>query len=153
PEFMNRIDKTVVFRPLGTVELRNVLTLELNAVQERVLSAAVSPFVITVTEPARDYLLREGTDLKYGARHLKRAIERLLVNPLSNLMATGQVGGGEVLRIDHDGVPGRLLFFNDGSRTAATVLSRMASPLGGTVDTFESDSVIGSAGWFRARSN
>src|SRR5262245_57143527 len=146
PEFMNRIDKTVVFRPLGAVELRNILSLELNAVQERVLSAAAAPFVISVTEPARDYLLSEGTDLKYGARHLKRAIERLLVNPLSNLMATGQVGAGDIVRVDHDGTPDGLQFFNDGARTT-TVLSRMASPLG-SLDTFESE-----GGWFRARSN
>ena len=153
PEFMNRIDKTVVFRPLGAEELRSILTLELNAVQERVLSAASAPFVITVTEPAREYLLSEGTDLKYGARHLKRAIERYLVNPLSNLMATGQVGGGDVLRADYDGIPGRLLFFNDGARAAATVLSRMASPMSASMDAFESDSTIGSPSWFKARSS
>src|SRR5580658_9756463 len=70
PEFMNRIDKTVVFRPLGEPELRKILTLELNAVQQRVFSSATnSPFVFSVTTDAREFLLREGADMKYGARH------------------------------------------------------------------------------------
>src|ERR1035438_4556604 len=70
PEFLNRIDKVVVFHPLGTAELRKVLGMELNMVQQRIFSAAASaPFVFSATEAAKDYLLREGTDLKYGARH------------------------------------------------------------------------------------
>jgi len=112
PEFLNRIDKTVVFRPLGQTELRQILTIELNAVQQRVFNSANgAPFVFTVTEPARDYLLQQGTDLKYGARHLKRAIERNLVNPLSNLMATGQIHGGDLIRVGYDEEPPRLTFF------------------------------------------
>src|SRR5262249_27133333 len=91
PEFMNRIDKTVVFRPLGEPELRKILGLELNIVQQRIFSSSNgAPFVFSLTDPAREFLLREGTDLKYGARHLKRAIDRHLVHPLSNLIATEQ---------------------------------------------------------------
>jgi ATP-dependent Clp protease ATP-binding subunit ClpB len=124
PEFVNRLDKTIVFRPLSAEDLRQILTIELNAVQERVFSAQnLSPFVITVTEPARDYLLQEGTDLKYGARHLKRAIDRLLVHPLSSLVATGQISGGDLIRVDSDGIPGRLTFFKDASRTAGGIPS------------------------------
>src|SRR5437660_6659055 len=75
PEFINRIDKTVVFNPLGEPELRKILNIELNQVQQRIFSAAnAAPFVFDVTEPAREFLLHEGTDWKYGARHLKRAI-------------------------------------------------------------------------------
>jgi ATP-dependent Clp protease ATP-binding subunit ClpB len=58
-----------------------------------------NPFLLNVTDSARELLLREGTDLRYGARHLKRAIERLLVQPLSNLMATGQARGGDCIRV------------------------------------------------------
>src|SRR6202041_2869484 len=66
PEFMNRIDKTVVFRPLGETELRKILTLELNMVQQRVFSSATNaPFVFSLTDPAKEFLLREGTDMKY----------------------------------------------------------------------------------------
>ena len=111
PEFINRIDKTVVFRPLGEPELRKILTLELNMVQQRIFnSPQTSPFVFNVTEPARDFLLKEGTDVKYGARHLKRAIEKNLVQPLSNLIATEQICGGDLVRIDFADDLARLAF-------------------------------------------
>jgi ATP-dependent Clp protease ATP-binding subunit ClpB len=124
PEFMNRIDKTVVFKTLGEPELRKILTLELNMVQQRIFTAANSaPFVFSVTEPAREFLLREGTDLKYGARHLKRAIERNLVHPLSNLIATDQVRGGDLVRIDYD--TGHLTFFKEAEDMPAYAMLQM----------------------------
>jgi ATP-dependent Clp protease ATP-binding subunit ClpA len=152
PEFMNRIDKTVVFRPLSEADLRGILTIELNAVQERIFSSAnVSPFAIAVTDAAHQYLLKEGTDLKYGARHLKRAIDRLLVHPLSNLIATGQITGGDVIRIDFDGTPGRLSFFKDGSRTSTESTARAASsPVTHTPGRVET--VHETLAWLRARS-
>jgi ATP-dependent Clp protease ATP-binding subunit ClpA len=131
PEFMNRIDKTVVFQPLSEEDLRGILTIELNAVQERIVSTAnVSPFAIVVTDAARQYLLREGTDLKYGARHLKRAVDRLLVHPLSNLIATRQVLGGDVIRIDFEETPGGLAFFKDASRETGMQDARLADSSG-----------------------
>ncbi len=103
PEFINRIDKTVVFHPLCAEDLRKILTIELNMVQQRVFSAAnAAPFVFNLTDQAKDFLLREGTDMKYGARHLKRAVDRLLVHPLSNLIATFQVRGGDLIRVDYN---------------------------------------------------
>jgi ATP-dependent Clp protease ATP-binding subunit ClpA len=103
PEFMNRIDKVVVFKPLGQPELRKILGLELNILQQRVFnSASTTPFVFSLTDAAKDYLLREGTDLKYGARHLKRAIDRGLVHPMSNLIATQQIRGGDLIKVDFD---------------------------------------------------
>jgi len=111
PEFMNRIDKVVVYKPLGEPELRRILDLELGQVQQRILySPADKTFVITVSDSGKDFLLTEGTDLKYGARHLKRAIERLLVHPLSNLMATSQVSPGDWIQADFDTEHGCLLF-------------------------------------------
>ncbi len=111
PEFMNRIDKVVVFKPLGQIELRRVLDIELGQVQQRVLhSAADKSFVFTVTTAGKDFLLNEGTDLKYGARHLKRAIERMLVQPLSNLIATDQVVSGDWIQVDFDAENNRLTF-------------------------------------------
>jgi ATP-dependent Clp protease ATP-binding subunit ClpA len=152
PEFINRIDKTVVFRPLSEADLRGILTIELNAVQERIFSSAnVSPFAISVTDAAHQYLLREGTDLKYGARHLKRAIDRLLVHPLSNLIATGQITGGDVIRIDFDGMPGRLIFLKDASRTTCEQAPRAAnSPTRHTSGRVET--VHETLAWLRARS-
>jgi len=103
PEFMNRIDKVVVFKPLGQPELRKILGLELNILQQRVFNSSTStPFVFSLTDAAKDYLLREGTDLKYGARHLKRAIDRGLVHPMSNLIATQQIRGGDLIKVDFD---------------------------------------------------
>jgi len=102
PEFINRLDKIVVFKPLGERELRRILDIELNAVQQRIVSTARNqPFVFTVTDGGKQFLLDEGFDLKYGARHLKRAIERLLVQPMSNLIATDQIRGGDWIQIDH----------------------------------------------------
>ena len=73
----------------------------------------------------RDFLLREGTDLKYGARHLKRAVERNLVHPMSNLIATGQVRGGDLLRIDLDGENKTLAFYKDAEDMPTHVMARM----------------------------
>jgi ATP-dependent Clp protease ATP-binding subunit ClpB len=103
PEFMNRIDKVVVFKTLGKTELRRILDLELGQVQQRVFQSPTErSFVFTVSEQGKQFLLREGTDVKYGARHLKRAIERLLVHPISNLIATDQVSTGDWVQADID---------------------------------------------------
>lgn len=103
PEFMNRLDKIVVFRPLGEEQLRRILDIELGMVQQRVLMASSERgFLFKLTESAKDALLAEGIDPRYGARHLKRAIERLLVQPLSNLIATEQIRGGDLIRVDWD---------------------------------------------------
>jgi ATP-dependent Clp protease ATP-binding subunit ClpB len=110
PEFMNRIDKVVVFRSLKEHHLRQILELELQAVQDRIMASAGTKFVFRCTDTAKDMLLREGIDLKYGARHLKRAIERFLVYPLSNLVATEQVGLGDLVNVDLNAENGRLVF-------------------------------------------
>jgi ATP-dependent Clp protease ATP-binding subunit ClpB len=126
PEFINRIDKTVVFRPLGEAELRKILTIELNMVQQRIFnSASGAPFVFSLTDGAKDHLLVQGTDLKYGARHLKRAIDRLLVHPLSNLIATGQVNGGDLIRVDFDAAGPRLTFFKEAEDMPAYAMVQM----------------------------
>jgi ATP-dependent Clp protease ATP-binding subunit ClpB len=100
PEFMNRIDKVVVFHSLKEPHLRQILDLELQAVQERVTACAGTKFVFRCSDAAKDMLLREGLDVKYGARHLKRSVERFLVSPLSNLVASGQVGTGDLIYVD-----------------------------------------------------
>src|ERR1700683_532719 len=100
PEFMNRLDKVGVFHPLRHVELGQILDIELGMVERRVLDTARGQFLFRVTPGARAFLLSEGADLKYGARHLKRAIERHLVYPLANLLATNQVQMGDILCID-----------------------------------------------------
>ncbi len=113
PEFMNRIDKVVVFRTLRSEHLQQILEIELGMVQQRVLmAAAANQFVFNCTPKVKSFLLHEGTDPKYGARHLKRAIERHLVFPLANLVATGQVKLGDFIRIDLN-QEGRLTFVKE----------------------------------------
>jgi len=110
PEFMNRIDKVVVFHPLRSEQLEKILEIELGMVQKRVLDTAKGRFLFRVMPAAREFLLREGTDLKYGARHLKRAIERHVVCPLATLLATDQVSWGDVISINWSGSEPRLVF-------------------------------------------
>jgi ATP-dependent Clp protease ATP-binding subunit ClpB len=126
PEFMNRIDKVVVFRSLKHIELRAILDLEVAAVQRRIDEGAGERFVFRLTDEAREFLLSEGIEFRYGARHLKRAIERFLVNPLASLSATRQVGLGDVVIVDIDPQTQKLQFFLDeaeGARAAAALES------------------------------
>ena len=67
-------------------------------------------FLFHCSDEAQKLVLNEGIDLRYGARHLKRAIERLLVYPLSNLVATEQVGFGDLIAVDFDSECGELIF-------------------------------------------
>jgi ATP-dependent Clp protease ATP-binding subunit ClpA len=110
PEFMNRIDKVVVFRSLKEHHLRRILDIELGSVQERITESAGTKFVFECTDAAKEFLLGEGIDLKYGARHLKRAIERFLVYPLSNLVATEQVETGDLVTVNFDAEQNKLVF-------------------------------------------
>ncbi len=130
PEFMNRLDKVVVFHPLRREQLQEVLDIELGRVQQRVLDTAKGQFLFRVTDAGRDFLLREGTDQRYGARHLKRAIERHVVYPLANLLATDQVNLGDLVRIDwnesHDG----LTFVREGEGALVQAASQRAAGAG-----------------------
>jgi len=114
PEFMNRLDKVVCFHPLRREQLEEVLDIELGQVQHRVLETAKGQFLFRVTTPGREFLLKEGTDQRYGARHLKRAIERHVVYPLANLLATEQVRLGDLVCIDWDGLHKQLTFVREG---------------------------------------
>jgi ATP-dependent Clp protease ATP-binding subunit ClpA len=115
PEFMNRIDKVVVFRSLKQQELREILDLEIQAVQRRIEHSQTTQFSFVLTAEAKDFLLAEGVDYQYGARHLKRAIERFLVYPLANLVATHQISPGGVVLVDVDAENHKLAFFRDES--------------------------------------
>jgi ATP-dependent Clp protease ATP-binding subunit ClpB len=127
PEFINRLDKIVVFNSLSAEELRRVVDIELEMVQQRVQTAAAnSPFVVNVTDTAREFLLAEGTDFRYGARHLKRAIERLLVQPLSNLMASGQIHRGDCICVTHEDGSPALMFGREPEATQAWPAARAA---------------------------
>jgi ATP-dependent Clp protease ATP-binding subunit ClpA len=114
PEFMNRIDKVVVFHPLGDAELRRILNLELSYVHNRLRQATAGRGIsFKLDGAARGLLLSEGTDARYGARHLKRAIERLLVQPLANLVASAQLSDGDQVFVHADSRTGRLVFLKE----------------------------------------
>ncbi|HUI82710.1 MAG TPA: AAA family ATPase [Candidatus Binatia bacterium] len=128
PEFMNRIDKVVVFRMLRREHLEQILEIELGMVQQRILQATGNhQFVFSCTSAVKEFLLREGTDLRYGARHLKRAIERNIVFPLANLVATGQVKLGDFIRIDIDG-KGKMTFVKEAEGALVPVLLERYGP-------------------------
>ena len=129
PEFMNRIDHAVVFRGLKHEQLRDIVELELDAVQRRIQEGALESFTITATDAAKEFLLAEGTDYKYGARHLKRTIERFVVYPLANLSSSRQVRVGEVVVIDLDRSRNRLIFFRDDDELAVASAALRASYL------------------------
>jgi ATP-dependent Clp protease ATP-binding subunit ClpA len=130
PEFMNRIDKVIVFRPLQRSHLEQILEIELTRVQQRIIASSGEQFVFKCTLSARDFLLREGTDAKYGARHLKRAIERHLVFPLSNLIATHQIGLGDLVTVDFDGEVAKLVFYKEhqGALVGSAEVTRPEAP-------------------------
>ncbi|MGB7924064.1 MAG: AAA family ATPase [Pyrinomonadaceae bacterium] len=136
PEFMNRIDKVVVFRSLKEHHLRQILDLELQAVQDRIMRSAGTKFIFQCSDASKDMLLREGIDFKYGARHLKRSIERFLVYPLSNLVATEQVGLGDLVNVDLDEVTGKLIF----SKRSGGALIQETSELERETEELESKS-------------
>jgi ATP-dependent Clp protease ATP-binding subunit ClpA len=124
---MNRLDRVVVFHPLRQEQLEQILEIELARVQQRVMDAASRRFQFRVTRAAGKFLLGEGTDLKYGARHLKRAIERYVVNPLARLVATDQVNTGDMILVDrHPGEKG-LAFLRDTQQSPSLAETLLAA--------------------------
>jgi ATP-dependent Clp protease ATP-binding subunit ClpA len=140
PEFMNRLDKVVVFHPLGHEQLQEVLDIELGQVQQRVLDTAKGQFLFRVTPAGRDFLLREGTDQRYGARHLKRSIERHVVYPLANLLATDQVNLGDLVCIDWDQSHNRLTFVREGEGALVEPAGKRAAAAAATVEASDGKS-------------
>jgi ATP-dependent Clp protease ATP-binding subunit ClpB len=135
PECMNRLDKVVVFHPLRQEQLEQILEIELGMVQQRVLITGSQQFLFRVTPTAREFLLKEGTDIKYGARHLKRAIEKFIVCPLANLRVTDQVRFGDILVIDWNGKTSHLSFEKEGEAAVARAVAKSVRRAGAEVRT------------------
>jgi len=154
PEFMNRLDKIVVFHPLNREQLAEVLHIELAQVQQRILETQNGQFLFRVSDAGREFLLCEGTDQRYGARHLKRAVERHVVFPLANLLATGQVKAGDSLCIDWDPRVGGLVFWKETEAPRSAVQqpqlvstqTRKAAGAGGSAAEIASSAEARSAG-------
>ncbi len=140
PEFMNRLDKVVVFHPLKRAELEEVLEIELRQVQKRVLDSTTRPFFFRITNEGREFLLEEGTDQRYGARHLKRAIERNVVCPLSRLLATGQLHQGDLVLIDRQHGDEGLVFLRDTEKRSSG--SKIDFPIQGSGEVMTAEARV-----------
>ena len=99
-EFINRFDQVLVYEPLQATHLERIFDKFLGEIAQRALDRAEVPLLIQVTAAARDHVIRAGTDPALGARPLRRAMERLLVDPISSLIASGQLVAGDVVEID-----------------------------------------------------
>lgn len=108
PELFNRLDKILVFQQLTRDELEKILALELSALEMRMLRQVMVG--MTLSAAAKDFLLAEGFDIRYGARHLNRSIRKHLELPLANLLASEQLKAGQVVRVDK--APGEGLEFH-----------------------------------------
>jgi ATP-dependent Clp protease ATP-binding subunit ClpB len=99
PEFLNRVDDTVIFKPLGHAEMVHILELRLNEVRKLLADRQIS---LELTEPARQLILAAGSDAAYGARPLKRALQRMVQDPLAIKILNGEILHGSHVRIDAD---------------------------------------------------
>jgi len=107
PEFLNRVDDMVIFRPLGAAQMGQILELRLNEVRKLLEDRQIS---IELTEPARQLILASGSDAAYGARPLKRALQRMIQDPLAIKILNGEVLHGAHVRIDVDRKTNQLQF-------------------------------------------
>ena len=107
PEFLNRLDETIIFRPLGMTELTKIVELQLGRLETLLADAGLT---LTVSPKAKWQLAEEGFDPTYGARPLKRVIQKRLANPLANALLEGEIPRGSRVRIDWDEAGERFTF-------------------------------------------
>jgi ATP-dependent Clp protease ATP-binding subunit ClpB len=107
PEFLNRVDDIVIYRPLGNAQLGKILDLRLNEVRKLLEDRAIS---LELTEPARQLILASGSDAAYGARPLKRALQRMVQDPLAIKILDGEILHGAHVRVDADRKSNQLVF-------------------------------------------
>jgi ATP-dependent Clp protease ATP-binding subunit ClpB len=107
PEFLNRVDDIVIFRPLGVAQMAKILELRIAEVSKLLEERQIS---LELTEPARQLILAAGSDAAYGARPLKRALQRMIQDPLAIKILNGEVLYGAHVRIDVDRKTNQLKF-------------------------------------------
>jgi hypothetical protein len=121
PEFLNRVDEIIVFHALSEVDLEQIVDLLLRGLERRLLEQDLR---IDLTPAARQLIVREGTDPAFGARPLKRTIQRLVENPLARALLKGEFAPGDTIRIDADAVSGTLVFTTDRATVVAEAGTR-----------------------------
>jgi ATP-dependent Clp protease ATP-binding subunit ClpB len=121
PEFLNRIDEIVIFNPLGKAELERIVDLLLRSVEKLLVERKIT---VELTSAARELVLREGYDPAYGARPLRRAIQRLIQDPLALLILEGKILPGQHVRVDRDGQKDQMRFEPVRKKEPAAAASR-----------------------------
>jgi len=116
PEFLNRVDDIIVFKPLTQDQLGAIVDIQLARLQKRLDERKI---ILVLTEPARRLLIERGWDPVYGARPLKRTIQRLVQDPLAMQLLEGQFSDGDVIDVDARG--GELVFAKARARAGASV--------------------------------
>jgi len=116
PEFLNRVDDTVIFHSLGNAEMSHILDLRLNDVSKLLADRQIS---LELTEPARQLILIAGSDAAYGARPLKRALQRMVQDPLAIKILNGEILHGSHVRISADRNSNQLQFESMGKEAMA----------------------------------
>jgi ATP-dependent Clp protease ATP-binding subunit ClpB len=96
PEFLNRVDETVIFNRLGPTQIKQIVSIQLGHLQRRLAGRKLE---LTISDHVREYLAREGYDPVYGARPLKRAIQRLVQDPLARRLLEGEFQEGDRIRV------------------------------------------------------
>jgi ATP-dependent Clp protease ATP-binding subunit ClpB len=115
PEFLNRIDEIVIFNPLGKAEIEKIIDLQLEHLRSLLEERKIT---IELTDKARELLFREGYDAQFGARPLKRAIQRAIQDPLAVRMLDGEIVPGDTIAIDADLKKGEMLFEKEAAKAA-----------------------------------
>jgi ATP-dependent Clp protease ATP-binding subunit ClpA len=121
PEFLNRVDEIIVFHALSEADLERIVDLLLKGLERRLLEQDLR---VDLTPAARQLIVREGTDPAFGARPLKRTIQRLVENPLARALLKGEFSPGDTIRVDADAVSGTLVFSSERSTVVAEAASR-----------------------------
>jgi len=116
PEFLNRVDETIVFHSLGQEHLRRIVGLMVDEVAQRLVESGIT---LTVTDGAREHLATEGSDPEYGARPLRRAIQHLVEDPLAEAMLRGEVKPGDYVTVSRRDGSEELLFASQPSASRA----------------------------------
>lgn len=99
PEFLNRIDDIIVFKPLTQIEIRQIVNVQLKKTEEMLQSNRIG---FEITDDAKDWIAKLGFDITYGARPLKRVIQKHILNPLSISMLDGTYFAGDIIKISLD---------------------------------------------------
>jgi ATP-dependent Clp protease ATP-binding subunit ClpA len=149
PEFLNRVDEIIVFHALSETDLEQIVDLLLKGLERRL---AEQDLRIELTPAARQVIVREGTDPAYGARPLKRTIQRLVENPLARSLLKGDFSPGDTIRIDADPVSGTLVFSTERSTVVAEAGTRRdARSRAGSEDESDREPASAAAGGRRRR--